>query len=452
MLLTIATIVAFQAYWLNKNYREEKRLFTIRTNLLFRETLMKLQTARLHLDSAKVKIIKNDGPVAVPGKSAMIVVSLNHNDTLRKDGQDSTRSFFYRQEAWDGGNKVYDFLTIIDSLQDSITVREVESAYTAALTREGIHIPFIITTTKASRKPPGFPPELDDNKVLIGFSRPILYQANPAEDPAWYLIRKISPQIFFSLLLVGVTIFSFLLLYRNWQKQRKLTLLKNDFISNITHELKTPIATVSVAVEALRNFNALQDPVRTREYLDISAGELQRLSLLVDKVLKLSMFERQEIELKNDHFDLQSLMEDVVASMRLQLEKYEARLTLSAQGSDFRLRADKLHITSVIFNLLDNALKYTPAHPLIQVELLEDREIVAFSVTDNGIGIPAAYRSRIFEKFFRVPTGDRHNVKGYGLGLSYVAYVLQRQGGAIHVESREGAGSRFTVKIPRNYA
>ena len=115
------------------------------------------------------------------------------------------------------------------------------------------------------------------------------------------------------------------------------------------------------------------------------------------------------------------------------------------------MSADKLHITSVIFNLLDNALKYSKVNPSIQINLKEEPQLLRLTITDNGIGIPAAYKNKIFDKFFRVPTGDKHNVKGYGLGLSYVAYVLKRQGGTIQVESKEGIGSSFTIIIPKGY-
>ena len=131
--------------------------------------------------------------------------------------------------------------------------------------------------------------------------------------------------ILFSILLLGITLLSFVLLYRNLLKQRKLAALKNEFISNITHELKTPIATVGVAIEALKNFNAMDNPERTREYLDISTNELQRLSLLVDKVLKLSMFEKKEMELKYEVVNLQSIAQEVITSFKLQLEKRKER-------------------------------------------------------------------------------------------------------------------------------
>jgi two-component system phosphate regulon sensor histidine kinase PhoR len=197
----------------------------------------------------------------------------------------------------------------------------------------------------------------------------------------------------------------------------------------------------------LRNFNALHDPQRTREYLDISANELQRLSLLVDKVLKLSMFEKHQIELREESVDLKQLVSEVVASMKLQFEKYRAKVNLRTAGSDFVIRADRLHVTSVVYNLLDNALKYSKANPSIEIDLKETEADVEMSVTDNGIGIEPEFRKKIFDKFFRVPTGDTHNVKGYGLGLSYVAYVIQRHRGTIDMESQPGIGSRFIIKL-----
>jgi two-component system phosphate regulon sensor histidine kinase PhoR len=468
MVLTITGIVAFQVSWLQKNYSEEKRLFTIRANLLFRETLFRLEASRLHLDtsfhisvqdvdgSTKMTRVMRDKPVKdSSGKLRQqknIIISMNHDET--DAGADLGHRVLYRA----ADTRAFDFLTGADSLMEPLAIEEISAHYKRALDKEGIHIPFHVTVAPGTGgqrdlPPSSLPPfDPDDNKVMPGFGKqPVAYVLH-FDDLSWYLARRVRAQALFSLVLVGFTLLSFLSLYRNWQQQRRLTRLKNDFISNITHELKTPIATLSVAVEALKNFNALRDPARTQEYLDISSNELQRLSLLVDKVLKLSLFEREEIELKNDYFDMKVLVEEVMASMRLQFEKYRANLTLAAQGADFHLRADKLHITSVIFNLLDNALKYSLQDPSIQVHLEAGQEKLVLSVTDNGVGIPAAYKDRIFEKFFRVPTGDRHNVKGYGLGLSYVSYVLQRQGGDISVESQEGTGSRFTVKIPRDHA
>lgn len=265
-----------------------------------------------------------------------------------------------------------------------------------------------------------------------------------------YLFRKIGPQILFSLLLFACVGLAFLFVYQSLRQQIRLTEIKNEFIRNMTHELKTPISTVSVAIEALQNFDALENPARTREYLAISQLELNRLTLLVDKVLRMSLFEQGEPELKSEPIDLRHLVEDVLAAMKLQFEKYRANVSLSTTGSDFSLRGDRLHLVSVLYNLLENALKYSPLPPQIMVSLAHTDHHLTLQVRDQGHGIPAEYQSRIFEKFFRVPTGDVHDVKGHGLGLNYVAGVVRLHQGSIEVESKEGIGTAFTVKLPIN--
>jgi two-component system phosphate regulon sensor histidine kinase PhoR len=518
MVVTIATIVAFQVYWLQRNYGEEKRLLAIRTNLLFRESLFKMQAAMLTVDTAVSVSSKHGRDTGqskadfgmlkkvidykllrdTPGmgnRGEVMIVAKSHDSNMEFGKVDTSKLQLHFS------NVKFNIRVLgLDSLQKPLPVEDINAQLRKEFDREKLNIAFRVTRTPVSpenrdlQPPPeervvqlplqdiGNRPTPEDrmvqrgaafktflktgtaeigdvptdNRVTLGFKNRFVYQLD-LDGVAWFILRKIGPQILFSLVLVLVTVLSFVLLYRNWQQQKRLTQAKNDFISNITHELKTPIATVSVAVEALRNFNALEDPERTQEYLAISAGELQRLSLLVDKVLKLSLFEKEEIELKKEAFNLKELVEEVAASMRLQFEKYQAKLQIepeapdAADSQDFSLRADRLHITSVVYNLLDNALKYSRHQPFVRVGLRSESERLVLSVADNGIGIPPAYRDKIFEKFFRVPTGDRHNVKGYGLGLSYVAYVLERQGGEISVESEFGVGSRFIVKIPRDH-
>jgi len=283
--------------------------------------------------------------------------------------------------------------------------------------------------------------------MTVGFNHPVTFRL-AISNTNTFVLQKMWPQFLLSVVLVGLTALSFALLLRSLIQQRKLTKIKNDFISNITHELKTPIATVSVAIEALRNFDALHDPERTKEYLAISSNELQRLSFLVDKVLKLSMFEKHQVELKEEAVDLAVLVKEVVGSMKLQFEKYQAEVNVQLKGYRYGINADRLHITSVLFNLLDNALKYSKDNPSIRIDLKDETEQIFLLVSDNGIGIPAEYHKKIFDKFFRVPSGDTHNVKGYGLGLSYVSYVIQRHYGSIEVESEPGIGSRFIIKLP----
>jgi two-component system phosphate regulon sensor histidine kinase PhoR len=347
------------------------------------------------------------------------------------------------------GPGIVKVLRSVDSLQDSISIKELSLVYAKLLKQEKLSLPFSITRHKAVfDKDTLLPPSFEkDNEVTFGFNHPVTFTLNVSNTTP-FVLQKMWSQFLLSLVLVGLTALSFVLLWRSLIQQRKLTKIKNDFISNITHELKTPIATVSVAIEALRNFDALHDPERTREYLTISSNELQRLSLLVDKVLKLSMFEKHQVELKEETVDLAVLVKEVVNSMKLQFDKYKAQVNVQLHGNRFNVHADRLHITSVLFNLLDNALKYSRENPAIHIELKDETEQILLLVTDNGIGIPVEYHKKIFDKFFRVPYGDTHNVKGYGLGLSYVAYVIQRHYGSIAVESQPGIGSRFIIKLP----
>ncbi|HEY0355839.1 MAG TPA: HAMP domain-containing sensor histidine kinase, partial [Flavisolibacter sp.] len=310
---------------------------------------------------------------------------------------------------------------------------------------QNIDIPFQVSRVKTrDTREPVY------NEVTLGFQNPITYRLD-IENTTGFLLKRIAAPIIFSIFLVGFTLLSFSLLYRNLLRQRRLADIKNEFISNITHELKTPIATVSVAIEALRSFNATMDPARTKEYLDISANELQRLSLLVDKVLKLSMFEKKEIDLKYELLDMKDLVNEVTSSMRLQFEKYHAQVNVSATD-DTSFEGDRLHLVSVIFNLLDNALKYSSDHPRIGIDISTTTDKLVLEISDSGIGIPEEYMNKVFEKFFRVPTGNLHNAKGYGLGLSYVAHVIHRHNGSIKVESIEGDGSKFIVSLPRHKA
>lgn len=339
----------------------------------------------------------------------------------------------------------------VDSIADTISVAELESGFRQALIKENFgKLNFQIVKDTLSIRATGEPADpTRSNEVTMGYSKPY-YLRFGLTNGFQYISEKLAPQIILSVLLIAITILSFVMLYRSLLKQRRLTQMKNDLISNITHELKTPIATVSVAIEALKSFHAMDDPRRTQEYLDISGSELQRLSLLVDKVLRLSMFEKQQVELRMEVFDLGQLAEEVISSMRLQFEKFNATVKLECSEDELRIKADRMHITSVIFNLLDNALKYSKENPAITVSINRNSNLIELKVSDNGIGIPAAYRHKVFEKFFRVPGGDTHNVKGYGLGLSYVSYVVERHKGRIEVESTPGKGSQFIIQLPQN--
>lgn len=473
MAFTLLVITGFQLYWLRTNYYREKKTLTLKTDAAFRQTIMQVQLKKLKIDSMNwstnengdVKVFVSSGTngpkVKIPpngevittinllrdkmkdtvGKTQKMVISLNQASvSVHGDSAGMARQVHEPVQ----GKHLFNMLYGVDSLQEPLRTGEIDTAYTEMLQKKNISIPFTIVKLDSCSNVP----EENLNEVTVGFARPVVYRMQPGNTFP-YLLKRISPAILFSVILLGITILSFVLLYRNMVKQRRLAESKNEFISNITHELKTPIATVGVAIEALKNFNAMQDPQRTREYLDISSNELQRLNLLVDKVLKLSMFEKQEVELRSEWLDLGELVREVEGSLKLQAEKHKASINVHTTG-DLHLQGDRLHLQSVVFNLLDNALKYSKETPVIDIAINGTGEKVILTVSDNGIGIPPEYRNKVFEKFFRVPHGDTHNAKGYGLGLSYVAEVISKHHGTIEADSRLAQGTTFIITLPKH--
>jgi two-component system phosphate regulon sensor histidine kinase PhoR len=455
MVLSIVAITAFQFYWLKQAYEREERTLEMRTNITFRDAVRSVQISKLKFDrgdtarTPSVIVQQNkdsdDNKMGSPRQKIEGMVDAVMNKV--RDSSSTAISFDSLFKSFPGRRdrreRMLQFLFDIDSLQDSIRIVELDSAYQKHLDDQNLEVNFTINRVATREtKQPVF------NEVTLGFRNPVTYRLQVHNKNA-FIFKRISIPILFSIFLVAFTALSFSLLYRNLLLQNRLSDIKNDFISNITHELKTPIATISVAIEALRNFNANLDARRTKEYLDISSNELQRLSLLVDKVLKLSMFEKKEIDLQYEVLDMKNLVNEVTSSLRLQFEKYGAEVHVNSQG-DTTLEGDRLHLVSVIFNLLDNAIKYSDAAPKININMTGNEEKVDLVIEDSGIGIPDEYKRRIFEKFFRVPTGNVHNAKGYGLGLSYVAHIIEKHNGTIDVESIPGDGSKFVISLPKH--
>jgi two-component system, OmpR family, phosphate regulon sensor histidine kinase PhoR len=238
-------------------------------------------------------------------------------------------------------------------------------------------------------------------------------------------------------------------MYKSIRSQQRLMELKNDFISNITHELKTPLTTVGVALEALKNFKGLDNPTLTNEYLDIAQNELNRLTILTDKILKTSSFENSGVAYNAEPVELDKIIDQVLGSLKLVFERQQAKISFSKEGTDFKLLGSSVHLTSVVYNLLDNALKYRKEIPEIEIKLTATTDALTLIIKDHGIGISAEFKKKVFEKFFRVPTGDVHTIKGYGLGLSYVDSVVKSHKGSIHVDSVVGKGSEFIIRLPK---
>jgi signal transduction histidine kinase len=257
----------------------------------------------------------------------------------------------------------------------------------------------------------------------------------------YYLVSSL-----FMVILIGAVFYFILRLMRD---QRLYANARIAFTSNMTHELKTPVATVGVALESITKYHLLDNPEKMNQYLAISQNELKRLNLMIEKVLNLEQLDNGEEHLRNELFDVQQGLREVVNSMQLQIDNSHARISVELSEEPCFVNGDPTHLTNVFYNLIDNALKYSGEKIFLKVKCTCDNEYIQIRFEDNGPGIDRIYHNRIFDRFFRVTdNNDVHNVNGSGLGLNYVKQIIEKHGGTIKVISELGQGSKFIINLP----
>ena len=337
-----------------------------------------------------------------------------------------------------------------DSAEVNVKLRE-------ELASCGITLPFEIKLTTAGETlyaSAGYPAEPDEDQVYSQTLFPgsnthyYLYVYFPTKgDYIYNSVRFLIPSLAFTLILMIVFIYTVILAFR----QKRLTEMKSDFINNMTHEFKTPISTISLAGQMLGDASVTKSPTMLKHLSEVITDESKRLRFQVEKVLQMSMFDKQQPNLKATDIDINSLVEQVVHTFKLKVEKYGGSLQMDLEATDPIVYADEMHLTNVLFNLLDNAVKYKrddeDLHLHISTRNKGDDKLLV-RIADNGIGIKKEHLKRIFEKFYRVPTGNRHDVKGFGLGLAYVYKIITQFKGTISVESEPGKGTAFTITLP----
>lgn len=265
------------------------------------------------------------------------------------------------------------------------------------------------------------------------------------EDPAQWLFGKLLVPVVVSLAIVlGVAIALFYF-YRIIRRQKQLAQLKNDFIDNMTHELKTPIATIAAAAEALQHFGMREDEARSGRYLNTITDQAGRLNTIVNKVLDISSFDRNDVVLQKATFRLNDLLREVQENHKTVHPAIALDVELAA---DAEITGDRFHLKHMLYNLVDNAVKYNTAQqPVIRISTKQEANL-SITVEDNGQGIAPEHLPKIFEKFYRVPTGNIHRVKGFGLGLYYVRKIIELHRGMVSVESEPGKGTRVRIQLP----
>ncbi len=263
-----------------------------------------------------------------------------------------------------------------------------------------------------------------------------------------YLFKKVGLWGIIILLFISIIIFSFIYVIRTIFKQKQFSKLLVDFINNMTHEFKTPISTISLASETISNPQIIQNENRLKKYGLIIRDESMRMRNQVEKILEMAALEEGDFELNTSNVNMHELIQNVVANFALNVESKNGKIETEFKADDFMIEGDAVHLGNIINNLIDNALKYTKKSPQIFIQTENTDQGLKISVKDSGTGLKPEDQKRVFDKYYRVPTGNIHDVKGFGLGLSYVKLIVESHGGKVDVKSELGKGSIFNVFLP----
>lgn len=337
--------------------------------------------------------------------------------------------------------------TVLDSiLQKELRKKGIKTEYQFAVmcaTRNGFvyHSKGLDAEKVSSSK---FRANLFPNDLILQEDTLILYFPYQSQ----YLLSTMWASLLPSAIFIIIIILTFSYSIQSLLRQKKMAQVKTDFVNNMTHELKTPISTISLACEALTDPAMASDEKNKTMFLDIIKKENKRLGTLVERVLQSAALEKSDFSINKKILHIHEIINQVVASVEIHVKNKGGQIHVELNAHNDELLGDRVHLTNVMYNLLDNAIKYSPENPVIHIKTSSDTGFFNISVSDNGIGIKKENQKKIFENFYRVPTGNVHNVKGFGLGLSYVKTIVELHNGTVSVESELNKGSTFFVKLP----
>lgn len=343
-------------------------------------------------------------------------------------------------------------------LKERINFKILDQDLKAELMNNGINIPYHFTVSTRDGREIYRCPDYTDEGVEFAYSQ-VLFRNDPTSktgivrvnfpDINSYIyssVRFMIPSVVFTFILLITFIFTIVVVFR----QKRYSEIKNDFINNMTHELKTPIASISLAAQMFNDESVAKSEKMTKHLIGVISDETKRLRFLVEKVLQMSMFDRQKAAFKKKELDLNEIVETIANSFSLRVEHTGGKIHVDIGAIDSSIYVDEVHFQNVIFNLMDNAVKYhKPDQPVhIYLKTWNDDQYLYLSVKDTGMGMKKENLKKVFEKFYRVHTGNVHDVKGFGLGLAYVKKIIDLHDGDIKVDSEYGRGTTFTIKLP----
>lgn len=461
--LSVLGIFFFQGYWLWNSYRIEKQQFRQRIN----ETLQ--QAINEDLAYRMEALEKDTAPNAPHGKIEFSVAldSTSHAAPHKTPRMLYTRTDLQTQEMSDSSifgsfkpentpmmRMAFKGIWQVINELSPVDIGKLDSLWGTYLRQEGIHNPHFLDftlgkdTLLTSSLPDDENPSslMPTQKIGVNSDDSIGIQGFIIS-PGKTVFAEMGTLLLASLLLLCITTACYAYLIRTILRQKTIAEIKNDFVNNMTHELKTPITITYSAIDALQNFNFVEQKETREEYFTLCRQQLKHLSGLVEKILSMAVDERKNFRLQKETFPLCPLIEALIRQFTLKAGK-PIHFRTDIQPEDITVYADKLHFTNVISNLLDNAIKYSGTFVEISLRIRETGEHLQLSISDNGPGISSAHQSRIFERFYRISKGNIHDVKGFGLGLSYVKDIVERHDGSVSLQSKEGQGSTFILLIP----
>lgn len=404
--VAILGIVSVQVYWLRKAYDIKERQFneTIHTAL---------QHVAENLVDANGGNLGNEDVVNQLSSDYFVV---NINDNIDAN----TLEYYLRNE--------------FEKFQVNL---DFEYAIYDCSTDEMVYGSYVKLEDKGDEKPTKVLPTYDEFPYYFGVFLPT---------KSSFVINNLRLSIVFSLILLIALVFFGYAIYVILQ-QKRLSELQTDFINNMTHEFKTPISSISLSSDALLKNTSIKEDKRLSNYSRIIKEQADRLNSQVERVLQIASLQKNDIELNKENIDLKLLIEGVIRSTEVSYSKKDGKVKFIYSEQPCFVLADQVHLTNILYNLLDNSLKYNDHIPKVNIKLSNNGSNFIISIQDNGIGIEEKYRKQVFDKFYRVPTGNVHNVKGFGLGLYYVKQVVNEHDWKIGIKSEVGKGTKIEIEI-----
>ena len=407
--------------------------------------------------SFQVKALKMK-PASVP-KAMILRKDKNSLEDATKTMQKIVRQRYVYQKAL-LDEVVYNILyTASDKpLKERINFKMLDNDIREQLANNGINIPYHFTVSTIDGREVYRCPDYEEKGKEFTYEQTLFNNDSQAKkgivrihfpEMNSYIfssVRFMIPSIIFTIVLLITFIFTIVVIFR----QKRYTEIKNDFINNMTHELKTPIASISLAVQMMNDESISHTEQMTRHLSGVIADETKRLRFLVEKVLQMSMFDKKSVVFKKKELDLNEMVENIAQSFNLRVEHTGGKIYTQIEAIDSAIYVDEVHFQNAITNLMDNAVKYRkPDEPLdIYIRTWNEHDKLYLSIQDTGQGIKRENLRKVFEKFYRVHTGNKHDVKGFGLGLAYVKKVVDLHQGEIKAESELGKGTKFTISLP----